>query len=333
MSFLFSCNQLYVILSYMKTTSIIKDKTTKKEKDPERMDLLMRTLKAVHDLGTSPTAITPEELHKQRASMEIFSKLATPPVMLNDNAFMVDGIPSERIVPEYPHRKDVIIMHCHGGGYTCGGLGYARILGSKLALHTGIEVITFEYGLAPENPFPGPIEDGLKIWDYLLHQGYGAKNIILTGDSAGGNMALEICLRLKQEGRLLPKALVLFSPWTDMRATNPSYELNKEKDPTITYEYVCSVRGAYAGFDADFEDPALSPLLADLSNMPPTLIQVGSTEILKDDSEKLAKNLTKAGSYSKLEIYSGGWHVFQGMPIPRAVHAIDAVKDFLDYVL
>lgn len=317
----------------MKATAIIRDKTKQHEKDPERMDLLMRTIKAVHAAGTNPTAITPEELHKQRASMEIFSKLATPAVLLDTCSFEVEGIPCERIVPEYAHRKDMVILHCHGGGYTCGGLGYARILGSKLALHTGIEVVTFEYGLAPENPFPGPIEDGLRIYNYLLHQGYGAKSIIISGDSAGGNMALEICLRLKQEERIMPKAMILFSPWTDMRACNPSYESNKEKDPTITYEYVCSVRSAYAGCDADFENPELSPLLADLSHLPPALIQVGSTEILKDDSEKLAKNLTKAGSYSKLEVYSGGWHVFQGMPIPRATHAIEAVKDFLDYIL
>lgn len=317
----------------MKAKDIIKDKSYRHDKDPEKMDLLMRTIKAVHAAGTNPTAITPEELHKQRSNMEMFSKLATPAVMLDTKEFEVDGIPCERIVPEYPHRKDLIILHCHGGGYTCGGLGYARILGSKLALHTGIEVVTFEYGLAPENPFPGPIEDGLRIYEYLLHLGYGSKNIIITGDSAGGNMALEIVLRLKKEGRILPKAMILFSPWTDMRACNPSYESNKDKDPTITYEYVCSVRNAYAGSDANFEDPSLSPLLADLSNMPPCLIQVGSTEILRDDSEKLAKNLTKAGSYSKLEIYSGGWHVFQGMPIPRATHAIDAVKDFLDYIL
>lgn len=317
----------------MKTLKIIKDIPTKKDKDPEKMDLLMRTLKAVHSAATNPTAITPEDLHRQRSNVEVFSRLATPPVLLDVKPFMVDNIPCEHISPDYAHRKDMLILYCHGGGYTCGGLGYARILGSKLALHTGIEVVTFEYGLAPENPYPGPINDGLKIWDYLMHLGFGGRNIIICGDSAGGNMALEICLSLKEAGRILPRAMVLFSPWSDMRAVNSSYETNKEKDPTLTYEYVCSVRTAYAGADADFENPKLSPLLADLEGMPPSLIQVGSTEILKDDAEKLAKKLTKSGCYSKLEIYNGGWHVFQQMPIPRAIKAVESVKDFLDDIL
>ena len=114
-----------------------------------------------------------------------------------------------------------------------------------------------------------------------------------------------------------------------MRAVNPSYETLKDKDPLLTREYVESVRSAYTNEGDDFEDPHLSPLLYDFKNMPPVLIQVGSNEILRDDSEKLAKKLTKSGSFARLQIIQGGWHVFQQMPIVKANKALKDVDKFL----
>lgn len=313
----------------MKTFVPIISNLSKEERNPEEMGPLMKAIKAVHAASTSPTAANGEELIHQRAEIERFSRLATPVHGIEVSPFVIGDMKCERVSPDHPHRTDRIIMYCHGGGYTCGGLGYARILAAKLAIHTGLEVVSFEYGLAPENPYPAPIEDGIKVWDYLMYKGYGAKDIIIAGDSAGGNMALEICLSLKESERKLPKAMVLMSPWTDMRATNNSYETYKDKDPLLTYEYVVSVRHAYAGEREDYSDPHLSPLKADLLNFPPALIQVGSNEILRDDSEKLSKQLIKCGVMAKLEIYSGGWHVFQQMPFPKAAAALDAVNDFL----
>lgn len=317
----------------MKTINFLNDiKNFTKEKDTEKVDLMIRAIKAIHSASSNPLA-TGEDLIKQRAETEALSKLMTPPVGFHSEFFDIHGIHCEWFKPGFPHRTDVIILYCHGGGYTCGGLGYSGILASKLAQHTGLEVISFEYRLAPENPYPAAIEDSLIIWDYLMQKGYGAKNILIAGDSAGGNLALELTLRLRSEGRFLPKGLILFSPWTDMSCSGNSYELNKEKDPTITLEYVQCVRSAYAGEDADFTNPELSPLFADLSNMPPTLVQVGSLEVLKDDSEKLAKKITKAGGFARLEIYQGGWHVFQLAPVPKASKAIEAVKAFIDTIL
>ena len=301
------------------------------KKDPEGMDLIMRTIKAVHSAATSETFDSLEELNRQRAEIERFSKLVAPTVQVDIKSFEIDGIKCETIIPT-PHRTDKVIMYCHGGGYTCGGLGYARILAAKMALQMGIEVVTFEYRLAPEHPYPAAIEDGMKVWNYLMHKGYGAGNVILSGDSAGGNLALEICINLKKEDRRLPRPMVLYSPLADMRATLPSYKLYEDKDPLLTYNYVASVRAAYAGKDANYELPQYSPLLADLSGFPPTLIQVGSNEILRSDSEILAKNMTKAGSYAKLEVYQGGFHVFQQLPLIRAAHAIENVGEFVGFV-
>lgn len=308
-------------------------KVNKKEEDPERMDFLMKTIKAVHSSATNPNAVTPEELEKQRANVDAFSKLITPNRAVTDEAFSVGDVKCEWVRPGFAHRVDKLILYCHGGGYISGGLGYAKILAAKLAVHTGIEVISFEYRLSPENKYPAAIEDAMSVWNYLQYLGYGADDIIIAGDSAGGNLSLELCLELKKAGRKLPKAQVLFSPWTDMTCTSNSYKTYMDKDPLLTYEYIVSARSAYAGADAQFEDPKYSPLFADLEGMPTSLIQVGSNEILRDDSERLAKKLRKYDTMARLQVYTGGWHVFQQMPIHKASDALDNVKIFLDEVL
>lgn len=313
--------------------NILEDIRNRKEEDPEKMDFLMKTIKAVHSATTSQDVYSADEMEKRRANVDAFARLITPIGVVAEEQFEVGHINCEWIRPTFAHRVDKVILYCHGGGYISGGLGYARILGAKLASHTGIEVVTFNYRLSPENQYPDAIDDAIEVWNYLMHIGYGAKDIIVAGDSAGGNLALELCLALREEYRILPRALTLFSPWTDMTCESSSYKNCKDKDPLLTLEYVKMCRYAYAGEDAEFCNPKYSPLFADLSNMPPALIQVGSHEILKDDSEHLAKRYNKAGSSARLEVYSGGWHVFQQMPVHKAGEALDKVKIFLDEVL
>lgn len=310
-------------------------KQNNKDEESAKMDLLMRTIKVVHTAATSSEAFAEEELNKQRVASEKFSKLVAPVVGLKREMFTVDDIPCEWFRPAAAHRSDRIILYCHGGGYVNGGLGYAGILGGKLAQHTGLEVVTFGYRLAPEHPYPAAIEDAVTVWDYLMKLGYGASNVMIAGDSAGGNLALELCFKLKEQLRFLPGALILMSPWTDMRATNNSYKTYAEKDPMLTYEYVVAARNAYAGIeskDCDFADAKYSPLLGDFLNMPPALIQVGSNEILRDDSEKLYKKYTKAGNFAVLEVCPGGWHVYQQMPIQKAWHALESINNFINRI-
>lgn len=308
--------------------SIIQDRWEEREED--RMDLMMRSIKAFRSVTSPEDHLDPEKLAHHRAEQEIFSKLVTPGLNTDETFFSVGDISCEWVKPQFAHRTDRVILYCHGGGYTCGGLGYAGILAGKMAQHTGLEVISFAYRLAPEHPYPAALEDAIRVWDYLMHLGYGAGNVILAGDSAGGNLALELCLELKKTKRFLPAGMILYSPWTDMRACSSSYKTYKDKDPLLTYDYVCMVRSAYAGPDADYGAPEFSPLLADLKGMPPALIQVGSNEILRRDSEKLAKNLMEQGCRAVLEVYKGGWHVFQQMPTPKSAHAMEQVRLFLE---
>ena len=312
----------------------VRDQISRQEKlnEKEKMSPLMQAIKAVHSVAAAGDSLSEEDLKRQRAGQDLFSKLATPPIGVSSRPVMVDEIKCEFTGQDLGHDKRHVILYCHGGGYTCGSINYARILASKLSIHTGLSVFSFEYRLAPENPYPAALKDALQVWDYLMMLGYGAKDTVVAGDSAGGNLALELCLGLKKQRRLLPCALVLMSPWTDMTMSGFSYEECLNIDPMLTPDYIRACRRAYAG-DADYKSPDLSPIFADLEDFPPTLIQVGTKEILKSDSELLAEKLTGQGVFSKLEIYEDSWHVFQQMPLRRSSKALSQAADFIGRVI
>ena len=295
--------------------------------DSPRLDPLMRALKALHSAG-APEDMTAEELERQRRSQEVLGRLTAPMAGMDCEEFSLSGMNAAWTRLKAPHGSRHAILYCHGGGYTSGNLGYSRVLSSKLAHATGYDVLSFEYRLAPEFPYPAAVEDALRAWDYLMLQGYGARDIVLAGDSAGGNLALVLCKRLKETKRRLPGALILMSPWTDMTMSGVSYSERAEIDPMLTPEYIEAVRTAYAA-GRDSHSPELSPLFADLTGFPPTLIQAGDHEILYSDSEALAAALERAGVPCRFEISEGMWHVFQMFPIKKAAAAIESIARFL----
>ena len=291
------------------------------------LDPFMRALKALHS-ATVPERLDPEELERQRRGQEVIGRLTAPMTGLEWEELDLSGMPAAWMRLKAPHGDRHALLYCHGGGYTSGNLGYARVLASKLANATGYDVLSFEYRLAPEHPYPAALEDALRAWDHLMLQGYGAENIVLAGDSAGGNLALALCGRLKAARRRLPGALVLMSPWTDMTMSGPSYAEREETDPMLTPGYIEAVRAAYAP-SADLRQPFLSPLFGDLAGYPPTLIQVGDHEILFSDSEALAARLEAQGVPFRLEVFEGMWHVFQMFPVKKAAAAMEGVTRFL----
>ena len=197
----------------------LPQKKKKNEAESPRLDPLMRALKALHSAG-APETMTEEELEHQRRSQEVLGKLTAPMTGMDYEEFALSGMSAAWTRLKAPHGSRHAILYCHGGGYTSGNLGYSRVLSSKLAHATGYDVLSFEYRLAPEFPYPAAVEDALRAWDYLMLQGYGARDIVLAGDSAGGNLALVLCNRLKTAGRKLPGALILMSPWTDISSLN-----------------------------------------------------------------------------------------------------------------
>lgn len=290
---------------------------------------MMKALKAVHN-AVELQSMTPEELESLRKRLDALGRLITPMIGMDWEPTHIGSIPAAWTVPDRGHDRRRVILYCHGGGYITGNLGYTRILSSRLAHATGFEVLSFEYRLAPEHPCPAALEDALAVWDHLMYQGYGARDVILAGDSAGGNLALCLALKLKEQGRQLPKALVLMSPWTDLTAEGKSYAQRADIDPIISYDYVLSARQAYAGARDDFRSPDLSPLFAELSGLPPTLIQVGTNEVLLSDSVRLRDRMIRHGVPCRLEVWKDVWHVFQMFPIRQAAKAMEHISDFLN---
>ena len=226
------------------------------------------------------------------------------------------------------HMKKYVILYCHGGGYSTGSSLYARTLTGKLAMSTSMDVLSFDYRLAPEHPYPAAMQDAMQVWNYLMLLGYGARDIILAGDSAGGNLALSLTLKLKEEERLLPRGLVLMSPWTDLTSSGKSHASKADIDPVLNAAYLEEMIRNYAS-DQDLKNPLISPLYGAYEGFPPTYIQVGGNEILLDDSVRLYKKLLKANVSVKLDVFKGMWHVFQMSPFKTAYDAMDKNAEFI----
>ena len=283
-------------------------------------DRLMKALKAVNSVGGN--SLTDEDLNRQRKGMELAGRLAAPSEGIEVSEVNIAGLACEFVRPELAHNPGYVILYAHGGGYTCGGLSYARILAAKLAISTGFSTVSFAYRLAPENSFPAPVDDGMLVWEELRDRGYDAGRILLAGDSAGGNLVLCLAERLVGERGEIPAAIMLFSPWTDMTISADTYERYEEKDPILTRQYVTTVRDAYLKGQVRTADPKCSPLFGDFTDFPPTLIQVGRNEILLHDSTALYERMLEAGVPAVLDIEEDGWHVYQQMPLPMAGRAM-----------
>ena len=240
------------------------------------------------------------------------------------------GVHAEWIDP-VGFATDKVLLYLHGGGYCICSLDTHRGLAARLALASCAHVLILDYRLAPENRFPAALEDALAAYRWALAQGIPSKQIAIGGDSAGGGLTVATAVNLREEGQNLPAALFLLSPWTDLTFSGESHRTRKLIDPIFSGESSSLNFGpAYLGVH-DPSNPLVSPLFADLHDLPPTLIHVGSDEILLDDSTRLEERLRAAGVDARLEIWEGMWHVFQIFApyVPEAQQAIREIGDFI----
>ena len=290
---------------------------------------LMHLIKRMHGF------VENADIEKHRQSQDHFGALLGSSKDVVTESFTIPaGTPEELpIHAEWnyvnrPHMKKYVILYCHGGGYSTGSSLYARTLTGKLAASTSMDVLSFDYRLAPEHPYPEAAWDAMRVWDYLMLRGYGAQDVILAGDSAGGNLALSLALELRNEERFLPRGLVLMSPWTDLTSSGRSHITKAQIDPVLNAAYLEEMIRNYAE-GQDLTDPLISPLFGSYDGFPPVYIQVGSNEILLDDSTMLYKKLLKAKVPAKLDIFKGMWHVFQMSPFKTAYEAMDKNAEFI----
>ncbi len=205
-----------------------------------------------------------------------------------------------------------VILQLHGGGYV-GAMRNAyrsfAVLYSEAG--RGMDVLTIDYRVAPEHPYPAALLDALDAYGWLLDRGWEPGQIILAGDSAGGGLAMGLCMLLKDRRLPLPSGLIAMSPWTDLTASGPSYQENYEKDPLFGNTRDSLIYNKDYVTDNDPRNPYISPLFGAFEGFPPMLIQVGSIEMLLSDSVLVAEKAREAGVKVKLSIYEGMFHIFQ----------------------
>jgi monoterpene epsilon-lactone hydrolase len=229
---------------------------------------------------------------------------------------------------------DEVVLYLHGGGFIMGSLATTRPLASHLASAIHRDVLVLEYGLAPESRFPVQISQIVDCYRWLLRNGYSADQIVLAGDSAGAALALSACAQLRMTGIDGPKAAVLLSPLLDMRLTAPSIDMCSHFDPQTPRWLLDMMVTNYLGHQANRGDPLASPLLGELGDLPPTLVQVAECESLVDDARDLQRRALVSGSAVELQIWSGVihvWHAFAPQ-LPEACEALDAIGTWLDHL-
>ena len=290
---------------------------------------LMNLIKRMHGV------VENADIEKHRQSQNHFGALLgnskdvlIEDVSIRDHPSAGEILQGEWVYVNRAHMKKYVILYCHGGGYSTGSRVYARTLTTKLAMSTSMDVLSFDYRLAPEHPYPAATEDAMKVWNYLMLLGYGARDVILAGDSAGGNLALSLALQLKAQKRLLPRGLILMSPWTDLTASGQSHETKAAIDPVLNAGYLAEMTGNYAAKEK-LNDPFISPLFGDYEGFPPVYIQVGENEVLLDDSVMLYRKLLHANVSVRLDRFPGMWHVFQMSPFKNAYEAMDKNAEFI----
>lgn len=223
-----------------------------------------------------------------------------------------------------------VVLYFHGGGYVMGSPLSHRALTERLAVAVNGKVLAINYRLAPEHPFPAATEDALASYRWLLGQHIKPQQIAIAGDSAGGGLTVAALLAIRDAAQALPSCAVPISPWVDMEGLGESMRTKAAEDPMVQKEALKGIAALYLN-GQDPRAPLASPLYADLSGLPPMLIQVGSAETLLDDSTRLADKIRAAGGEVSLEVWEEMihvWHLFSPM-LDKGQEAIDRMAEFI----
>ena len=262
---------------------------------------------------------------------------AEPPWKCPD-CFTMTEVPMENfrmelLQPKEQPNTEKIILQLHGGGYV-GAMrnAYRMFAGLYSEVSRGMAVLTPDYRVAPENPYPAALEDAFAAYCYLLEEGWFADQIIVAGDSAGGGLAMALCHYLKDHGKSLPCGIVAMSPWTDLTASGESYDTNYERDPLFGKTRDSLIYNKEYIRDNDPLNAYISPLYGDFREFPPILIQVGSYEMLLSDSVSVAAKAREQGVKVRLSIYDGMFHIFQmaAKMLPESKRAWVEIGKFMD---
>jgi epsilon-lactone hydrolase len=278
-------------------------------------------------IASQPKVGAATSIEEQRAGMEAQLGSAPLPDDVTVNEIRIGALLADWVtMPNSANGR--VVLYLHGGGYVMGSRRTHRELAARIARDASARVLVLEYRLAPEHPFPAAVDDATEAYRWLRKQGFAASSIAIAGDSAGGGLTLATLLKLRDAGDALPACAVLLSPWTDLDGTGASAQPGGADDPMIPLAALRDMGKIYA--QQSTANPLASPLHANFKGLPPLLIQVGTRELLLDDSTRVADKARAAGVTVRLEIEEGAFHVWQAMPaLPEAVEAVKRIGAFV----
>jgi epsilon-lactone hydrolase len=291
---------------------------------PTPLDLVIERIRCVYRGWGRGTPVA-----QMRSDWDAAFRACTVPVSCE--RVSAGGVDSEWIASATA-AKHKAILYFHGGGFRLGSVTSHRDLIARISEASGCRVLAINYRLAPEHRFPAPLEDALSTYGWLRHQGFRPEDIAFAGDSAGGNLVLATLLSLRERDLPLPAAGALMSPWTDLAATGESYTSRSDADPIHQRPMIIALAKNYLGEHGDPCNPMASPLYAELTGLPPLLIQVGDRETVLSDSTMFAERARAAGIDVELQVWDGMIHVFQmfGSELAVARQAISSIAKFLN---
>jgi len=277
---------------------------------------------------------TQKRVEDERKGMEQMIVKEKYPEDVIFEEIMVNNIPSLWInTPESV--KDRVVLYLHGGGYVIGSINTHKGLGYRISRASKSRILLIDYRLAPEHPYPAALEDSVAVYKWLIdEEGIDPQNIVISGDSAGGGLTAATLLKLRDTGVALPAGGVLLSPWTDLDLTGDSIKTKRRLDPIVDASGLHFMANLYIG-DEEPNNPYISPIYADLKDLPPILVQVGSAEVLLDDSTRFAEKAKSVGVDVTIEVWDDMTHVFQFLALwaPEGEQAIEKIGEFIQKIM
>jgi acetyl esterase/lipase len=274
-----------------------------------------------------------QTLEQMRANSSRFGDQTAEPAGVTWEPVDAGGVPAIWVIPataQLHGGNDRVLQYLHGGGYVLGSAETHRRLTGHLATAIGCRVLNVDYRLAPEQPHPGPVEDSVKAYRWLLDQGLRPEHLAIAGDSAGGGLTLATVLKLRADGLPQPAAAVPISPWTDMEATGESIQSVANRDVVLHADRLKVLTDLFLA-GGNPRDPLAAPVYGDYTGICPLYIQVGGDEILLDDARRVEARARADGVDVQLHVFPEMQHVFQmhAGNMPEADDAIARIGAYL----
>jgi epsilon-lactone hydrolase len=269
------------------------------------------------------------DVDEQRELLRAAISAQPLPADVTVTAAELGAIPTAEITVDGIEPRHVV-LYFHGGVYVMSDAFLAAGLASQVGRRTHARVISVDYRLAPEHPYPAAVDDALAAYEALLQTGTASSDIVMAGESAGGGLAIATLVNARDHGLPLPAAAFVMSRYVDLTLAGTSMKTKREVDPLLSQELLqARITDYTAGQDAAL--PLISPIFADLSGLPPLMIQAGSHEVLLDDAVRLARQAATADVEVTLDITPGVPHVFQAHSpmLDEAAAALDRAGQHL----